>query len=254
LAAKKPRKTTKKPPAWKSPPPPRGARQRALLTVERLRELYTAATELTHENPFQLLIATILSAQTTDRSVNLVTPELFRRYPTAIDLAAADPAVVQVLIKPTGFFRLKTMRIISASQKIVELFGGEVPTVMEDMIKIPGIGRKTANVILGAGFDEPGFAVDTHVTRLTNRLGLVATRDPVKIEYQVCAVVPQQEWTGLSLRLILHGRRICDARRPRCEECVLNDFCPSALTRPGRRLRKGKPIGEAPTSDIKVAR
>ncbi len=251
----KPRATAKKkPPAWKSPPPPRGARKRALLTVERLRELYAAATELTHQNPFQLLIATILSAQTTDRSVNLVTPELFRRYPTAIDLAAADPAVVQVLIKPTGFFRLKTMRIISASQKIVELFGGEVPTVMEDMVKIPGIGRKTANVILGAGFDEPGFAVDTHVTRLTNRLGLVATRDPVKIEYQVCAVVPKQEWTGLSLRLILHGRRICDARRPRCEECVLNDFCPSALTRPGRRLRKGKPIGEAPNSDIKVTR
>ena len=255
MAAKKPSTARKKrPPAWKSPPPPRGAKQRALLTVERLRQLYTAETELTHANPFQLLIATILSAQTTDRSVNLVTPELFRRYPAAIDLAAADPAVVQVLIKPTGFFRLKTMRIISASQKIVELFGGEVPTTMDDMVQIPGIGRKTANVILGAGFDEPGFAVDTHVTRLTNRLGLVATRDAVKIEYQVCSVVPKEEWTALSLRLILHGRRICDARRPRCEECVLNDFCPSALTRPGRRLRKGKPIGEAPNSDIRLVR
>ena len=236
------------------PKPPRGARKRALLTVERLRDLYRAETELTHQNPFQLLIATILSAQTTDRSVNLVTPELFRRYPAAIDLAAADPAVVQGLIKPTGFFRLKTMRIISASQKIVELFGGEVPTTMDDMVKIPGIGRKTANVILGAGFDSPGFAVDTHVARLTNRIGLVATRDPVKVEYQVCSMVPSEEWTGLSLRLILHGRRVCDARRPRCEECVLNDFCPSALTRPGRRLRKGKPIGEAPNSDIKVVR
>jgi endonuclease-3 len=243
-----------KPRNWNVPKPPRGARKRALLTVERLRDLYQAETELKHQNPFQLLIATILSAQTTDRSVNLVTPELFRRYPAAIDLAAADPAVVQVLIKPTGFFRLKTMRIISASQKIVELFAGEVPTTMDDMVKIPGIGRKTANVILGAGFDSPGFAVDTHVARLTNRIGLVATRDPVKIEYQVCSMVPSEEWTGLSLRLILHGRRICDARRPRCGECVLNDFCPSALTRPGRRLRKGKPIGEAPNSDIKVVR
>ncbi|HEY3086234.1 MAG TPA: endonuclease III [Candidatus Dormibacteraeota bacterium] len=235
-----------------SPPPPRGAKKRALLTVERLRDLYQAETELTHENPFQLLIATILSAQTTDRSVNLVTPELFRRHPTALDLAAADPAVVETLIKPTGFFRLKTARIIAASKKLVELFGGEVPKTMEDMIKIPGIGRKTANVILGAGFDEPGFAVDTHVTRLTNRLGLVATRDPVKIEHQVCSMVPREDWTALSLRLILHGRRICDARRPRCGECVLNDFCPSSLLRPGRRLRKGRPIGEAPNSDIRV--
>jgi endonuclease-3 len=235
-----------------SPPPPRGARKRSALTVERLRDLYQAETELTHENPFQLLIATILSAQTTDRSVNLVTPALFRRYPTALDLAAADPAVVETLIKPTGFFRLKTARIIAASKKLVELFGGEVPKTMDDMIKIPGIGRKTANVILGAGFDEPGFAVDTHVMRLTNRLGLVATRDPVKIEHQVCSMVPKEEWTALSLRLILHGRRICDARRPRCGECVLNGFCPSSLLRPGRRLRKGRPIGEAPNSDIKV--
>jgi len=161
---------------------------------------------------------------------------------------------VQKLIKPTGFFRAKTARIIAASRKLVELFGGEVPNTMDDLVKVPGIGRKTANVILGAGFDVPGFAVDTHVIRLTNRLGLVATRDPVKIEYQVCRMVPKEEWTGLSLRLILHGRRVCDARRPRCEECVLNDFCPSSLLRPGRRLRKGKPIGEAPNSDIKVVR
>jgi len=223
------------------------------LTVERLRDLYKAVTELTYQNPFQLLIATILSAQTTDRSVNLVTPELFRRYPTAEDLAAADPAVVETLNKPTGFFRLKTKRIIAASRALVELFGGQVPKTMEDMIKIPGIGRKTANVILGAGFDSPGFAVDTHVKRLTNRLGVVATKDPVKIEYQVCSMVPKEEWTALSLRLILHGRRVCFARRPRCEECVLNDFCPSSLVRPGRRLGRGRPIGEAPGSDVKLA-
>jgi endonuclease-3 len=219
------------------PPLPRGARTRARLTYERLREEYPAATELVHSNPFQLLIATILSAQTTDRSVNLVTPELFRRYPTAADLASADPAEVEKMIKPTGFFRAKTRSIISASRKLVELFGGEVPPRMEDLVLLPGIGRKTANVVLGAGFGIPGFAVDTHVTRLTNLLGLVATRDPVKIEQQVCSMVPPEEWTGLSLRLILHGRRVCVARRPRCEECILNDFCPSSRT---RRLRRKK--------------
>jgi len=218
-----------------SPPPPRGAKKRALLAVERLRDLYPAATELAHEDPFQLVIATILSAQTTDRSVNLVTPELFKRYPSAADLAAADPSSVEALIKPTGFFRLKTRRIIDASRKIVELFAGEVPSNLDDLIKIPGIGRKTANVILGVGFNVPGFAVDTHVTRLTRLLGLVTTRDPVKIEHQVCAMVPKEEWTGLSLRLILHGRRICIARRPQCEECVMNDFCPSSTTRPKNR-------------------
>ncbi|HLQ16222.1 MAG TPA: endonuclease III [Candidatus Eisenbacteria bacterium] len=218
-----------------SPPPPRGAKQRALLTVERLKELYPAVTELAHQDPFQLVIATILSAQTTDRSVNLVTPELFRRYPTPADLAAADPAVVEQVIKPTGFFRLKTRRIIDASRRMVELFGGVVPSNLDDLVKLPGIGRKTANVILGVGFGVPGLAVDTHVTRLTNRLGFVRTRDPVKIELQVCAMVPKEEWTGLSLRLILHGRRICIARRPKCEECVLNDFCPSSSTRPKRR-------------------
>jgi endonuclease-3 len=217
-----------------SPPPPRGAKQRALLTVEGLRDLYPAVTELEHRDPFQLVIATILSAQTTDKMVNQVTPELFRRYPTAADLAAADPAEVEKLIKPTGFFRLKTRRIIHASKKMVELFDGVVPYNLDDLVKLPGIGRKTANVILGVGFGVPGFAVDTHVTRLTNRLGLVRTRDPVKIEHQVCAMVPKEEWTGLSLRLILHGRRICVARRPRCEECVLNDFCPSSTTRPKR--------------------
>jgi endonuclease-3 len=220
-----------------TPPPPRGARNRAQLTYVRLRDLYQAVTELTHQDVFQLLIATILSAQTTDRSVNLVTPELFRRYPTALDLAAADPALVEGLIKPTGFFRNKTRTIIAASQKIVELFGGVVPPTMEDLVKLPGIGRKTANVILGVGFNVPGFAVDTHVTRLTNLLRLVATRDPVKIEHQVCRMVPKEEWTGLSLRLILHGRRVCIARRPRCEECILNDFCPSSHTLPKRRRR-----------------
>jgi endonuclease-3 len=200
-----------------------------------LRDLYPAVTELSHADPFQLLIATILSAQTTDRSVNLVTPALFTLYPTAADLAAADPARVEEMIKPTGFFRAKTRSIIAASRKLVDSFGGEVPPRMEDLVTLPGIGRKTANVILGVGFGVPGFAVDTHVKRLTNLLGLVSTRDPVKIEKQVTSMVPPSEWTGLSLRLILHGRRVCIARRPRCEECVLNDFCPSSTTRPKKR-------------------
>ncbi len=206
-----------------------------MLTVERLRDLYPAVTELDHQSPFQLLIATILSAQTTDRSVNSVTPKLFSLYPSALDLAAADPAVVETLIKPTGFFRAKTRSIIAASRGLVEMFGGEVPPRMEDLVRLPGIGRKTANVILGAGFGIPGFAVDTHVTRLTKRLGMVRTADPEKIERYVTAMVPPEEWTALSLRLILHGRRVCLARRPRCEECVLNDFCPSSTTRPKRR-------------------
>ena len=226
------RKAKPRPKRKALPRTPPGARLRAQLTVERLRDLYPAVTELDHQDAFQLLIATILSAQTTDRSVNLVTPLLFGRYPTALDLAGADPAEVEVMIKPTGFFRAKTRSIIAASRKLVELFGGVVPDNLDDLVKLPGIGRKTANVILGVGFNVPGFAVDTHVKRLTNRLGMVATKDPEKIEALVTRMVPPEEWTGLSLRLILHGRRVCIARRPRCEECVLNDFCPSSCTRP----------------------
>jgi len=214
------------------PRPPRGARERAALTVQRLAEVYPAACELDHHNAFELTIATILSAQTTDKMVNSITPELFRRYPTAADLAAADPAEVEVAIKPTGFFRNKTKSIVACARALVERFGGEVPPRMEDLVTLPGIGRKTANVILGVAFDIPGFAVDTHVTRLSNRLGLVATRDPEKIEALVTRMVPPVEWTGLSLRLILHGRRICDARRPLCEQCILNDYCPSSTVKP----------------------
>jgi endonuclease III len=217
------------------PRAPRGARERALLTVQRLAEIYPGATELDYRNPFELTIATILSAQTTDRAVNSVTPELFARYPTAADLAAADPAEVERIIKPTGFFRAKTAAIIACARALVERFDGEVPPRMEDLVTLPGIGRKTANVILGVAFDIPGFAVDTHVTRLANRLKLVNTRDPEKIEALVTRMVPPAEWTGLSLRLILHGRRVCEARRPRCEECVLNDFCPSSLVKPHGR-------------------
>ena len=230
--ARKPaaRKPARRKPAIPRVPP--GARERALETVRRLAEVYPAACELDHRNAFELTIATILSAQTTDRSVNLVTPRLFARYPDARALGEADPLEVEELIKPTGFFRNKAKAILACANAIVERFGGEVPPRMEDLVTLPGIGRKTANVILGVAFDIPGFAVDTHVTRLSNRLKIASSTDPVKIEAQVTRMVPPVEWTGLSLRLILHGRRVCDARRPRCEECVLNDFCPSSTVKP----------------------
>jgi endonuclease-3 len=199
--------------------------------------VYPASCELDHRGPFQLLVATILSAQTTDRRVNEVTPRLFAAYPTPAALAGADPVDVEELIKATGFFRAKTRAIISCARALVDRFGGDVPGRMEDLVTLPGIGRKTANVILGVGLGVPGFAVDTHVIRLSNRLRIAGSRDPVRIEQQVCALVPRREWTDLSLRLILHGRRVCVARRPRCEECVLNDFCPSSLVRPRTRAR-----------------
>ena len=210
---------------------PYGARQRALQTVARLKEIYPAICELDFETPYQLLIATILSAQSTDKMVNKVTPHLFARWPTPADLAAADPAEVEALIKPTGFFREKTKSIQGASRGLVERFGREVPPRMEHLVTLHGVGRKTANVVLGVAFGVPGFAVDTHVTRLCNRLRLTDSTDPVNIEKDVCEGGPREEWTGLSLRLILHGRRVCDAKRPRCEVCVLNDFCPSSTTR-----------------------
>ncbi|HSO94068.1 MAG TPA: endonuclease III [Candidatus Dormibacteraeota bacterium] len=211
------------------------ARDRARLTVERLRGIYPAASELVHENPFQMLIATILSAQTTDRSVNSVTPRLFAAYPDAAALAHANPLAVEALIKPTGFFHVKAKSIIGCAMAVDQHFGGIVPNRIEELVTLPGVGRKTANVVLGVAFGIPGFAVDTHVIRLSRRLGLTKSSDPVKIEAEVTRMVPPEEWTGLSLRLILHGRRVCDARAPRCPECLLNDFCPSSTVR-----RRGK--------------
>ena len=213
------------------------ARDRALLAVERLKPEYPAASELHHDNPFQMLIATILSAQTTDRAVNSVTPLLFKKYPDAAALAHADPARVETIIKPTGFFHVKAKTIIACSAALLERFHGQVPPRMDDLVTLPGVGRKTANVVLGVAFDIPGFAVDTHVIRLTRRLRLTKSSDPVNIESDVTRLIPPVEWTGFSLRLILHGRRICVARAPKCPQCVLNDFCPSSTVRPrGRRL------------------
>jgi endonuclease III len=218
-----------------------GKRERARLSVERLARVYPAATELVHEDPFQMLIATILSAQTTDRSVNAVTPKLFARYPDAQSLAHADPAEVERLIKPTGFYRVKARTIIACARGLVERFGGQVPPRLEDLVTLPGVGRKTANVVLGVAFGLPGFAVDTHVIRLTNRLRLTSSRDPVKIEAGVTKLIPREEWTGFSLRLILHGRRVCLARTPNCPACVLNDFCPSSTVRRPKPRRSARP-------------
>lgn len=184
--------------------------------------------ELRHDDPFQLLVATILSAQTTDERVNLVTPTLFAAYPTPEDLATADPSDVERIIQSTGFFRSKTKSIVGMARAVVDRFDGEVPSRMEDLVTLPGVGRKTANVVRSVAFDLPGLPVDTHVQRLSHRLGLTAQRVPEKIESDLNAMVRARDRGALSLRLILHGRRVCIARRPLCEDCVLNDFCPSS--------------------------
>ena len=215
-------------------PRPRSPRGRARETVARLAREYpgsaAALCALRHDGPFQLLVATILSAQTTDERVNLVTPALFARYPGPQDLAAADPAEVEELIRSTGFFRAKTRSIVGMAQGVVERYGGQVPRALDDLVTLPGVGRKTANVVRSVAFDEPGLPVDTHVGRLTRRLGLTTETDPVKVEHEVGSLVPPAEWGALSLRLILHGRAVCRSRTPRCDVCVLNDFCPSAFT------------------------
>ena len=182
-------------------------------------------------------MATILSAQTTDERVNQVTPALFTAYPTPADLAAADPGDVEKLIFPTGFFRAKTKSLLAMAAALEDRHGGEVPSAMEDLVTLPGVGRKTANVVRSVGFRLPGLPVDTHVGRLSRRLGLTTETDPVKVEQDLNALVPPAERGRLSLRLILHGRRVCLARRPRCEDCILSDFCPSSLVSPAPRNR-----------------
>jgi endonuclease-3 len=211
---------------------PRTPKGRARETVARLKVEYPGTAKelcaLDHHNAYELLTATILSAQTTDVRVNMVTPTLFARYPTPEDLAAADPSDVEDLIRSTGFYANKTKSLIGMAQGVAERFGGEVPSALDDLVTLPGVGRKTANVVRSVWFDEPGLPVDTHVTRLSRRLGLTDQTDPVKIEVALNAMVPAAERGGLSLRLILHGRRVCEARSPKCDVCVLEDFCPSS--------------------------
>ena len=208
---------------------PRTPAGRARETNARLAVEYPdARCELDHRNAFELLAATILSAQCTDARVNMVTPALFARYPTPDDLAHADPADVEELIRSTGFYKNKTRSLLGMADALVTRFGGEVPHRMADLVTIPGVGRKTANVVRSVALGEPGLPVDTHVTRLSRLLGLTTETDAVKIELELNTMVPAAERGLFSLRLILHGRRVCVARRPRCDECVLHDFCPSS--------------------------
>ncbi len=183
--------------------------------------------ELDYQTPLQLLVATVLSAQCTDKRVNQVTPALFRKYPDSSSLASSDIHVIERLIHSTGFFRAKAKNIQGLAKKIESEFGGEVPSTLPELITLPGVGRKTANVVLGHAFNTPGITVDTHFGRLSRRFGWSKETDPVKVEKEVGALIPEKEWTNLSQRMIWHGRRICHSRKPACGACPLADLCPS---------------------------
>jgi endonuclease-3 len=190
------------------------------------KEYPDAECALHHQNPLQLLIATILSAQCTDARVNMVTPALFARFPDAKAFATANPAELEKAIQSTGFFRNKTRNIIACCKQIVEEHGGEIPRTMEELVHLPGVGRKTANVILGNAFDVPGITVDTHVLRLSWRLGLTKETAAEKVEQDLMKLIPAKNWTMFSHHMIFHGRRICHARKPQCSQCVLAKVCP----------------------------
>ncbi len=202
-------------------------RTRARRIVRTLAQLYPdARCALDYENPLQLLIATILSAQCTDVRVNLVTPGLFARYPTTEAFATAEPSELEKAIQSTGFFRNKARSILACCQELVKYHGGQVPGTMEELVQLPGVGRKTANVILGNAFETPGITVDTHVGRLSRRLGLTTETDPEKVERDLMALLPSKEWTLFSHRMIYHGRQVCQARKPNCATCALATLCP----------------------------
>ena len=208
---------------------PRTPKGRAKETHLRLAEEYPEAIcELNHKNPYELLAATILSAQCTDKRVNMVTPALFKRYPTPKDLAEANLSELEEIVRSTGFYASKAKNLLGMAQRLVEVYDSEVPGNMEDLTSLPGVGRKTANVVRSVDLGLPGLPVDTHVGRLARRLELTEETDPVKIEMALNPMIPADERGSFSLRLILHGRRVCPSRKPRCEECTLNDFCPSS--------------------------
>jgi endonuclease-3 len=233
-----------------SEPVSRTALVRRARRVNRiLAPLYPDAhTELNFETPLELLVATILSAQTTDRRVNLVTPVLFARYRTAADYAAADRAEMEKIVGSTGFYRAKTASLIALGQALCERYGGEVPGKLRDLVTLPGVGRKTANVVLGNAFGVPGITVDTHFSRLARRLGWTTQTDPDKIETEVGSLFPRSEWTMLSHRLIWHGRRVCHARRPACGACAVARLCPSFGIGPVDPKEAAKLVKEGPFS------
>jgi endonuclease-3 len=219
---------------------PRTPGGRARVTDQRLGEIYPGSTAdlcaLDHRDAFQLLAATILSAQCTDVRVNLTTPALFARYPDAAALAGADLAEVESLIRSTGFFRSKARNLVGMADALLDRFGGQVPSALAELVTLPGVGRKTANVVRSVAFGLPGLPVDTHVLRLSHRLGLTDETDPVRVEAALDAMIPAGHRGAFSLRLILHGRATCTARTPHCERCPLADYCPSASSAaPSRR-------------------
>ena len=200
----------------------------AIIRILR-REYPSTRTALHFETPWEILVATILAAQCTDERVNKITPGLFKKYPGAAEFARADRAELEADIRPTGFFRNKAKSIIGAAQKIVQDFGGEVPSTMEELITVPGVARKTANIVLSSGFSKAeGIAVDTHVKRLSGRLGLSRQSDPDKIERDLMKIVPRKDWLDFNYMLVDHGRKVCQARKPHCPQCALRSLCPSA--------------------------
>jgi endonuclease-3 len=218
--------------------PSRAEKGKARAILNRLSRRYPdIGTALDYESPFQLLVVTVLSAQTTDENVNKVAPILFERYPTVSDLAEADPEEVEEIVYSTGFYRQKTKSIIKLAQGIEEIFDGEVPMDIEALVQLPGVGRKTASVLLAEAWGVPAIAVDTHVRRVTRRLGLTSQADPVKIEQDLKALFPKSTWSGVSMRIIQFGRDVCDARRPLCGECELFGLCefPDRFVFAGRR-------------------
>jgi endonuclease-3 len=225
-----------------SRPSPRLKRQ-AEFVVRSLIALYPSPScALNHRNPYELLVATILSAQCTDARVNLVTPALFERYPTPKSLAAADLEEVETLIHSTGFFRAKAKNLVAMAGQLVDNHGGEVPADLDALTLLPGVGRKTAHVVLGTGFAvASGIVVDTHVKRLSYRLGLTTADSPEVIERELEAVIPRDEWINFSHRLIQHGRTICDARKPLCEACTLREFCPMLGIKTAAKVPKPRP-------------
>ncbi|MSO17989.1 MAG: endonuclease III [Acidimicrobiia bacterium] len=210
---------------------PRSVKGRAARVQKWLSDAYPGSARdlcaLKYRNPYELLAATILSAQCTDEMVNKVTPNLFSRYPTAADLAHAKPLELEEIVHATGFFRSKAKNLMGMASALEDRFSGEVPSDLADLVSLPGVGRKTANVVRSVVFNEPGLPVDTHVSRLSNRLGLTTETDPVKIEHELNALVPPEDRGAFSLRLILHGRAVCVARKPRCRDCGLADICPA---------------------------